>query len=127
MGSGIIAVAGMVLMCANPAAGQGPSAPAPSPALLVLNKEGRTLAIVDPATNKVVGSVPVGDGPHEVTVSADGKFAFVGNYGGREPGNTLSVIDLGQGKELRRVDLAALRPPHGMFFSHRNVSFTPDI
>src|SRR5713101_477134 len=127
MGSGILAVAGIALMCANPAAGQGPSAQAPSPALLVLNKEDRTLAIVDPATNKVVGSVPVGDGPHEVTVSSDGKFAFVGNYGGREPGNTISVIDLGQRKELRRVDLGPLRRPHGMFFADGKVYFTAEI
>ena len=41
-------------------------AQSPSPALLVLNKGANELAIVDPAAMKVVGRVPVGDGPHEV-------------------------------------------------------------
>src|SRR5439155_20994664 len=48
------------------------AAETPSPALLVLNKEENTLAIVDPATKMVVGRVPTGEAPHEVTVSADG-------------------------------------------------------
>ncbi len=103
------------------------AAQTPSPALLVLNKEDRTLAIVDSSAGKVVGTVPVGEGPHEVTVSTDGKLAFVGNYGSREPGNTISVIDLAQRKELRRVDLGPLRRPHGMFFADGKVYFTAEI
>ena len=42
----------------------------PSPALLVLNKEG-SLAIVEPATRKVVGHVQTGESPHEVVASTD--------------------------------------------------------
>ena len=53
---------------------------APAQTLLVLNKEG-TLAIVDPATKKILGTVRVGEQPHEVEVSTDGKLAFVSNYG----------------------------------------------
>src|SRR5581483_8708460 len=60
----------------------------PHPALLVLNKAEATLAIVDPAAMKVIGKVPTGTGPHEVAVSADGKLAFVANYGAQQPGNT---------------------------------------
>ena len=101
------------------------TAQTPSAALLVLNKEDASLAIVDPATRNVVGRVPTGEGPHEMTVSADGKFAFVGNYGGREPGRTLSVIDLTAQKE-RRVDLGPLRRPHGMFFADGKVYFTAE-
>lgn len=41
------------------------SAQAPSPALLVLEKSDDSLAIVDPATLKVVGRVPAGKDPHE--------------------------------------------------------------
>src|SRR5882762_4772696 len=104
--------AGLTAWCVNFAIAQ-----TPSPALLVLNKEDRALAIVDPSNNTVSGRVPVGDGPHEITVSSDGKFAFVGNYGSREPGNTISVIDLNQRKEIRRVDLGSIRRPHGMFFA----------
>ena len=64
------------------------------PKLVVLNKEDATLVTVDPATGRILGTVPTGDGPHEVTVSDDGTTAVVGNYGGAQgPGNTLSVID----------------------------------
>src|SRR5437868_2868632 len=85
----------------------------PSTALLVLNKEG-TLAIVNPGTRKVVGRVNTGEQPHEVVASPDGKLAFVSNYGGSAPGNSLSVIDLAAMKELHRVDLGPLRRPHGL-------------
>ena len=49
----------------------------PSPALLVLNKAANELAIVDPQSLRIVGRVPTGEGPHEVTVSSDGKYAYV--------------------------------------------------
>src|SRR6266404_189209 len=103
------------------------AAQTPSPALLVLNKEDRTLAIVDSSAGKVVGTVPVGEGPHEITVSTDGKLAFVGNYGSREPGNTISVIDLAARKELRRVDLGPLRRPHGIMFADGKLYFTAEV
>src|SRR5438552_8623996 len=79
------------------------------PCLLMLNKSDSTLAIVDPQTLKVVGRVPTGNAPHEVTTSPDGRFAYVSNYGtGPEPGNSLSVIDLVAMKEIKRVDIAPL-------------------
>ncbi len=98
-----------------------------SRALLVLNKEDATLAIVDPASGKSVGRVPTGEGPHEVAVSADGKFAFIGNYGKQTPGSTLSVIDLVAQKELHRVDLGPLRRPHGVAFADGKVYFTAEV
>ncbi len=98
----------------------------PSPALLVLNKEG-TLAMVDPATKKVIGVVRTGESPHEVVASSDGKLAFVSNYGtGSEPGSTISVIDLPAQKELRRLDLGSLRRPHGLAFSGGKLYFTAE-
>ena len=74
---------GAVLLAGNVVAAETPSS-----ALLVLNKEEATLAIVDLASGKVVGRVPTGEGPHEVAVSSDGKLAFVGNYGSRTPGKS---------------------------------------
>jgi len=106
-----------------------PSATAqvPSPALLVLDKQANTLEIVDPVARKVTSRLPTGEGPHEITVSDDGKLAFVANYGAREPGNSLSVIDLVAQKELRRVDLGALRRPHGIEFRGGKVYFTAEF
>jgi YVTN family beta-propeller protein len=103
------------------------AAETPSPALLVLNKEQATLSIVDPATLKVVGHAPTGDGPHEVAASSDGKLAFAGNYGAQTPGNTISVIDLIGQKEIRRVDLGPLRRPHGLFFAEGKLYFTAEV
>ena len=83
--------------------------------LLVLNKAEASLTILDPADLKILGKVPVGDSPHEVIASADGKTAFVANYGAQQtPGSTLSMIDLAAKKELRRVDLSPLMRPHGI-------------
>jgi len=100
---------------------------AETPSLIVLNKTDATLAIVDPSSGKVIGRVPTGVGPHEVAVSADGKFAFVGNYGDQTPGSTISVIDLVAQKELHRVDLGPLRRPHGIAFADGKVYFTAEV
>ena len=102
------------------------AADTPSPALLVVNKEG-SLAIVDPASNAVVATVRTGDGPHETVASTDGKLAFVSNYGGgTTPGSTISVIDLAARKELHRVDLGVLRSPHGLAFAGGKLYFTAE-
>src|SRR5258708_23380819 len=104
-----------------------PAAQGIGPRLVVLNKEDATLVTVDPSTGKVLGRVPTGEGPHEVIVSADGRTAFVGNYGGAGgPGNTISVIDLGAMKDLRRFDVSPLRRPHGVFFADGKVYFTAE-
>ena len=102
------------------------AADVPHPALLVLNKDANELAIVDPAAMKVVGRVPTGTGPHEVTVSADGRTAFVANYGDKNPGNSLSVIDLSARTE-KRVDLGALKRPHGIAQKNGKIYFTSEL
>ncbi|MFO7691473.1 MAG: cytochrome D1 domain-containing protein [Vicinamibacterales bacterium] len=104
------------LVC--PAAAQQPST------LLVVNKLENTLAFVDPATGQVAVKVPTGEGPHEVVT--DGTYAYVGNYGAQTPGSTLSVIDLASRKEVRRVDLGALRRPHGLVMAEGKVYFTAE-
>ncbi len=93
--------------------------------LLVLNKSESTLAIIDPITLKVLARVPTGEAPHELTASADGRLAFVCNYGTAErPGNTISVIDIAARKEIKRVDLGALLRPHGVTESNGKIYFT---
>lgn len=98
-----------------------------APRLVVLNKEDATLVTVDPASGRVLGRVPTGEAPHEVAVSADGRLAFVGNYGAQTPGNTISVIDLAAMKELRRVDVSPLRRPHGMFVADGKLYYTSEM
>ena len=114
-----------LLACLNAACARAQTQ-TPSPALLVLDKEDNMLRIIDPATAKTVARIPTGEGPHEIAVSDNGKLAFVANYGARTPGNTISVIDLMAQKELRRVDLGALRRPHGITFADAKVWFTAE-
>ena len=104
-----------------------PSAQRASGRLLVLNKEDATLAIVDPASGNVLGRVPVGQGPHELVTSTDGRMAFASNYGtGAAPGRTISMIDLASQKELRRIDVSPLSRPHGLAFANGKLYFTAE-
>ncbi len=66
--------------------------------------------------------VPVGDNPHEVAVSDDGKTAYISNYGG----NTISVVDLVAQKPLPPIDLGALRLPHGLEFVSGKLYFSAE-
>jgi len=103
------------------------SAQTPSPALLVLEKGDQMAAIVDPTSLQIVGRVPVGADPHEVSVSADGKTAYVTNYGAfGSPLHTLSVVDLAAQKPLAPVDLGALRAPHGIGTADGKIYFTAE-
>jgi YVTN family beta-propeller protein len=94
----------------------------PINALLVLEKEQNTLVIVDPASLTIVARVPVGNNPHEVAVSDDGKTAYISNYGGA----TIAVVDLTTQKPLAPIDLGALRAPHGLVFAGGKLYFTAE-
>src|SRR3954452_13181345 len=95
--------------------------------LLVLNKEDATFVIVNPESGAIVGKVPVGEGPHELITSADGKYACASNYGsGPAPGHTISMIDIAVQKELRRIDVAPLSRPHGLAFAGSKLYFTAE-
>ena len=97
----------------------------PRESLLILSKHDHTIAIVDPATLKVVAKAPVGNDPHEVIASSDGKTAYVSNYGSGAF-NTLAVVDLVAQKALASIDLGALRGPHGLDFAGGKVWFTAE-
>ncbi len=100
------------------------AATTPSPALLVLEKQQNTLVIVDPASLTIVVRVPVGNDPHEVAVSDDGRTAYISNYGGG--GKTISVVDLVGQKPLPTIDLGALTAPHGLEFMGGKLYFTAE-
>ena len=83
--------------------------------LLVVRKSDDALDFIDPGSGLRLASVPLGHAPHEVSVSPDGRRAVVSNYGTREqPGSTLSIVDLEQPREVRRIDLAPHTRPHGV-------------
>jgi DNA-binding beta-propeller fold protein YncE len=89
--------------------------PANAETLLVVRKTGNAIDFMDPGSGLRLASVPTGAAPHEVSVSPDGKRAVVSNYGTREhPGSTVSIVDLEQPQEIRRIDLAPHSRPHGV-------------
>lgn len=111
----------LALVCLGTAALHAASTPAN--ALLVLEKAQNTLVVVDPVNLTIVARVPVGNDPHEVAVSEDGKTAYISNYSG---GNTIAVVDLVAQKPLAPIDLGALRSPHGLEFVNGKLYFTAE-
>jgi hypothetical protein len=85
------------------------------------------LAFLNLASGQVVTHVPVGREPHEVAVSADGRYAVVSNTGSyREPGNSLSVFDVARHKEIHRMDLGPSWNPHGLLTNLGLFYFTAE-
>lgn len=97
----------------------------PSSALLVLSKQDHMVAIVDPNDLHVVAKAPVGDDPHEVIASTDGRTAYVSNYGFGQF-HTITMIDLIGQKQIGVIDLGALRGPHGLDFAGGKLWFTAE-
>ena len=119
----VMMVSGMLVSGGMPSGAQTVATPATS--LLVLAKNDRTLAIVDPASLKVVARVPVGPEPHEVIASDDGRTAWVTNYlNGSD--HTITVVDLVAQKVLKTIDLGPLFGPHGLFVAGGKPYFTAE-
>jgi YVTN family beta-propeller protein len=120
---GGICVAVMMMV----AAATSTLAQTPSPALLVLEKSDNTMAMVDPASMRVVARVPAGTDPHEIVASTDGRVAYISNYGGSDSDlHTISVVDLLAHKEMPAIDLGALRSAHGLFYAGDKLYFTAE-
>jgi DNA-binding beta-propeller fold protein YncE len=65
----------------------------------------------------VHATLPTGQGPHEVAVSHDGRWALVSNYGVRgAPGGTLTVVDVARAAVARTLALGGFQRPHGVVF-----------
>jgi YVTN family beta-propeller protein len=92
--------------------------------LLVLSKGDLTMSAVDPATLKVLGTVPSGADPHEIVASSDGRMAYIANYNGG--GNILTPVDLVAMKALPPIDLGPLAAPHGLAYAGGKLWFTAE-
>lgn len=97
----------------------------PRQSLLVLSKADHILAVVDAATLKVLARIPVGEDPHEVIASTDGKTAYVSIYGGGSL-HELNIIDLVAQKPLTNVDTRPLFGPHGLVFVDGKAWFSAE-
>ncbi len=96
----------------------------PRNALLATSKGNHTLAIIDPATDRVVARMPIGPDPHEVIASDDGRTAYVSNMGGGSSLHRIDVLDLVGQRALEPVDTGALTGLHGLAVSPGKLWFT---
>jgi YVTN family beta-propeller protein len=82
--------------------------------LLVAVKGDQRLAVYDPSTSILLGSIPIGGNTgHEVTASPDGRMAFVPVYGDSGVGKPGS-----DGSNMAVIDLAALKVTGNLDFGH---------
>jgi YVTN family beta-propeller protein len=121
MKTSLAALAFACVLCGSAGAQTAPN----TGSLLVLSKHDHTLAVVNPSTLVVKARIPVGDDPHEVIASTDGKMAFVSNYGSGQF-HSLAVVDLHREKALPPVDLGALTGPHGLTYADGAAWFTAE-
>ena len=101
---------------------EGSAAPSTGQKVLVV-QEGPGKVILfsaeDPSRRKII---KVGEKPHEIELTPDGRSAFVSNFGLLEvnhhvgtPGTTISVLDVDRGVERTRFRLpAGATAPHGL-------------
>jgi YVTN family beta-propeller protein len=76
----------------------------------VPNTSSDTVSVIDPATYKVVETIPVGRQPQHVVPSWDLKTLWVNN----DRGNTLTPIDAATGKAGKPVDV---HDPYNLYFT----------
>lgn len=82
--------------------------------LVITNKTPATATILDVASGKTLATLPTGQGPHEVVMARDGRFAVVSDYGAQTGGSTLTIIDVPALKVARTISLGEYRRPHGL-------------
>ena len=106
---------------------RSPDKPTGSGFLLVANKGDNALGIIDPVAGRQLIEIPEGGVTgHEVTVSRDGRLAYVpiyGNSGVGMPGtdgSNLVVIDLAARKVVGNVDFGKGVRPHLPVFGPKN-------
>ena len=112
----------LLLALAGPglAASLNQNSPTGGAGLLLIDKMGRQVRFLDPATFKEISSVQVGVAPYDFAISPDHKFAYIPVYGdgiyGRNanPGHTIAVVDLVNRKVDQIIDIAPYQAPHGI-------------
>jgi DNA-binding beta-propeller fold protein YncE len=108
-----LVTAALLLALGNSAAAQTPDLEG---TLVVVNKGASTVSIVDVFSARELAVLPTGTGPHEVALSSDGRTAVITDYGARQPGNSLTVVDVEELDVIRTIDLGAHERPHGIAF-----------
>ncbi|MCF6300760.1 MAG: YncE family protein, partial [Proteobacteria bacterium] len=92
--------------------------------LLAVNKNSDYLSVLDLGKGLEIKKIPTGQGPHEVAISPDGKFAIVTNYGygcvESKAGKSLTVVNLHDYSTMN-IPLGKFRSPHGIVAFKDNI------
>ena len=75
---------------------------ASSPRVIQTNSAGDNVTVIDPATNKVVGSINDIDVPHGVTIAPDGSRIYITE----EPTKTVDIVDAKTLKIVKKIPLS---------------------
>lgn len=87
--------------------------------LIVASNAENHAALLDANTYKVLATLPTGEGPHEIVVSKDGRYAYVAISGPREKaGNSIAVLDLKQCAVKTNFNLGEYVLPHDLKVSN---------
>lgn len=98
---------------------------AQEPVLIVLHKGANSLGFYT-LEGRHLGEVPVGKHPHEMALSADGRYAYVSDNGTMRieqagiGGNTVSIVDLASRKRAGAISLGRFRRPHGIALNRKS-------
>ena len=93
------------------------AAQTPTGTIVSANMTAGTASVVDVATGELRATYETGQGPHEVAISHDGKWAVISVYGnGGSIGHSLLVLDLVGDAAPRTIEMGDLKRPHGMRF-----------
>ncbi len=86
--------------------------------LVVANRAGGSISLIDLETRLEVARLPVGPIiPHEVAVSPDGRYALTGEYGPENShGRHVILIDILNARIVGRIDLGENSRPHTAIF-----------
>jgi YVTN family beta-propeller protein len=87
---------------------------------VIVHKWDDSVGFYEADTGKPLAKIAVGAKPHEMALSADGRIAYITNYGvnsytqKEEGGNTISIVDLIGRKKIGEIDLGSFHRPHGI-------------
>ncbi len=105
--------------------------------IVAVEESDSSVGIYDPQSATCVSRIDVGFWPHEIDVSADGRLAYVTNFGVKDyderigrPGASISIIDVRNALELTRLhtfrtrwEYPHRRGPHGVKLSPKGELF----
>jgi Tol biopolymer transport system component len=83
--------------------------------LLVASNAEHNASLIHPVTFETLANLPAGQGPHEITLSPDGRLAYVADSGAGPngiKGNTITVLDLPNRRVKATFTLGDYVQPH---------------